>query len=379
MSPNIEIQMIAVVVAIACSLPGVFLVLRKMAMMSDAITHTILLGIVIGFFIVQDLSSPWLMVGATVIGLLTVYMVELLTKTKLVSADSSIGIVFPFLFSIAIILITRYAGNTHLDTDSVLLGEIAYAPFNRMHILGYDIGAKALYTMGGILLVNLALILIFYKEIKIAIFDTNLAAVLGFSPLLIHYALMTSVSVTAIGAFEAVGSILVIAFMIGPPVTAYLLTDNLTKMLFLSAIFGFINAIGGYYIAMLYDVSIAGSMALFTGVSFLVIFCFAPKRGFFTVIQLRRRQKVDFAKKSMLFHILQHEGTENEAIENGVNSLYKHLNLNKKFLMRMISQLIAEKKIQVVQGVYKLTEPGKRYTVESYEAIIESFRAEYTR
>ena len=222
MSPQLEIQLIAVLVAVACALPGVFLVLRKMSMMSDSITHTILLGIVLAFFLTHDLSSPLLIVGAALIGVVTVWLTETLNRTRLMSEDSAIGIVFPLLFSIAIILITRYAGSVHLDTDSVLLGELAFAPFNRMVFFGVDIGAKAIYTAGGLLLINLVFITVFFKELKLVTFDPMLAAVLGFAPAAMHYALMTMVSLTTVGAFEAVGSVLVVAFMIGPPVTAYL-------------------------------------------------------------------------------------------------------------------------------------------------------------
>lgn len=376
MSPQIEIQIIAVIVAVACSIPGVFLVLRKMAMMSDAITHTILLGIILGFFIVQDVNSPFLIIGATLVGLLTVYMVELLTRTRLVSEDSAIGIVFPFLFSIAIILISRYAGNVHIDIDSVLLGELAFAPFNRLRIFGIDFGAKGMYTMGIILLINLGLVWTFFKEIKITVFDAELAAVLGFSPVLIQYGLMASVSVTTVGAFEAVGSILVIAFMIGPPVSAYLLTDDLKKMLFISSGIGAVNALAGYQIASFYDVSIAGSMATFTGITFLAVFIFAPQRGMISVIQRRRFQTVDFATKTLLFHLFQHEGKPNEADENGVSSIYKHLNLRKDFLKKIIQQLMNEGKLQEDSGIYRLTDGGREYTVESYESIIESFDSE---
>lgn len=376
MSPQIEIQIIAIIVAIACSIPGVFLVLRKMAMMSDAITHTILLGIIIGFFLVGDLGSPVLVIGASFVGLLTVYLVELLTKTKLVSKDSAIGVVFPFLFSIAIILITRYADSVHLDTDSVLLGELAFAPFNRFVIFDMDIGAKAMYSMGAILLLNLGLAIVFFKEIKIAIFDEGLAKVLGFAPLLIQYGLMASVSITTVGAFEAVGSILVIAFMIGPPVTAYLLTDDLKRMLVLSGVIGAINAVIGYQVAALFDVSIAGSMATITGLSFLVVFVFAPERGIITVMRRRKFQEVDFAKKSMLFHIMNHQDKPEEAIENGIHTIYNHLNWNREFIKKIIFQLLDEGKIIRESDVYKLTEFGKAYTIQSYESIVESFDSE---
>ena len=151
---QLEIQLVAVVVAVACAIPGVFLVLRRMALMSDAISHTVLLGIVLAFFVHADLGSPLLAVGAALIGLLTVVLVELLRRTELVREDAAIGLVFPLLFSVAVILISRYAGDVHLDTDAVLLGELAFAPFNRFEFGGYDFGPQALIVMAGVLAGN---------------------------------------------------------------------------------------------------------------------------------------------------------------------------------------------------------------------------------
>lgn len=145
MTPGMEIQLIAVCISVACALPGCFLVLRKMSMMSDSITHTILLGIVLAFFATHDLKSPLLIAGAALMGVITVWLTEMLSRTRLVSEDSAIGIVFPLLFSIAIILITRYASSIHLDTDAVLMGELAFAPFERAVVFGVDIGAQAIY------------------------------------------------------------------------------------------------------------------------------------------------------------------------------------------------------------------------------------------
>ncbi|MEW8973379.1 MAG: metal ABC transporter permease [Tissierellaceae bacterium] len=373
MSPELEIQLIAVIVAVACSLPGVFLVLRKMAMMSDAITHTILLGIVIAFFMVNSLTSPLLIVGAAIMGVFTVFLTEMLNNTKLVSEDSAIGVVFPLLFSIAIIIISKYAGAVHLDTDSVLLGELAYAPFNRMILFGKDIGPKAIYSMGIILIINLLFIVVFFKELKIATFDPALATVLGFSPILIHYSLMTMISITAVGAFESVGSILIIAFMIGPPVTAYLLTDNLKNMIILSGSIGAINGILGYQLASVLDVSIAGTMALMTGIVFFLVFIFAPKRGFLTTLRRRRLQKIDFAEKSLLFHVFNHEGRKEEDLESGIYTIEEHLNWDKSFLKMIIKQLKNKEKIYVEDDIIKLTDSGREYAIESYEEIVSEF------
>ncbi|MGB9633067.1 MAG: metal ABC transporter permease, partial [Chloroflexaceae bacterium] len=139
MSPELEVQLIAVIVAATCALPGVFLVLRHMAMLSDAISHTVLLGIVLAYFVSGALGSPLLFVGAVAMGVITVTLVELVGGNGLVREDAAIGIVFPALFSIAVILISRYAGNVHLDVDSVLLGELIFAPFDRVTLLGLDV------------------------------------------------------------------------------------------------------------------------------------------------------------------------------------------------------------------------------------------------
>ncbi len=282
MDAGIEIQLIAALTAAGCAIPGSFLVLRRMSMTADSITHTILLGIVLAFFVTNDLSSPFLIIGAALTGPVTVWLTELIVKTRLLSEDSATGIVFPLLFSIAVILITRYAGSAHLDTDSVLLGELAFAPFDRMIIFGTDIGAKGVYLSGGLLLLNILLTVLFFKELKIVSFDPVIAAVMGFSPTLINYGLMTMASLTAVGAFEAVGSVLVTAFMTAPPAAAYLLTHDLKKLLIISCSIGGASGILGYNTAMLLDVSIAGCMAVWTGLFFMAAFVYSvvrKKRG----------------------------------------------------------------------------------------------------
>ncbi len=334
--PQIEIQLIASLVAIACALPGVFLVLRRMALMSDAISHAILLGIVVAFFLTKDLTSPLLVVFAGLTGVLTVVLVELLRSTRRIAEDASIGLVFPILFSIGVILISRYAGQVHLDTDSVLLGELAFAPFDRLVVLGYDIGPRAAYMMGGILILNLAFIVIFFKELKIATFDSALAASLGFSPILLQYSLMSLVSITAVGAFDAVGSILVVALMIAPPSAAYLLTDRLSRMISLSALFGVISAVAGYWAAHAFDVSIAGSMATVAGILFGGAFLFAPERGLVVRARLKAGQRVVFAERMLIVHLAQHEGGPEEEYECRVEHLEKHMRWSRVFAARVM-------------------------------------------
>lgn len=360
MSIVLEIQLVAVVVSVACALAGVFLVLRRMALMSDAITHTVLLGIVLVFFLTRDITSPFLVFGAAAMGVATVALVELLRRTRLVREDASIGLVFPALFSIAVILISRYAGSVHLDTDAVLLGEIAFAPFRRLEVGGMDLGPRSLWVMGGILLLSVVVITAFYKELKLSTFDPGLAAALGFSPVLLHYGFMTLVSITAVGAFDAVGSILVVALMIAPPATAYLLSDSLPRVLLLSAAIATAAALGGFWTAWLVDASIAGCMATAAGVLFLLAFLFAPERGVISQARRRERQRWEFARLMLAIHLLHHEGTADAELESREEHLGEHLRWNPSFSRRVVEEAQARGMVErEPDGRLLLTRAGR--------------------
>ncbi|HEX4068863.1 MAG TPA: metal ABC transporter permease, partial [Candidatus Babeliales bacterium] len=162
---HIEIVTIAILAAVTCCLPGVFLVLRGVAMMSDAISHAILLGIVVMFLIIKNLTSSLLIIGASASGILTVLCTELIIKSKRLKQDAAIGLVFPLFFSVGVILVSQFARNVHLDTDMVLLGELAFTPFNRLIINNIDCGPYALWIMGAALIVNLLFVRLLYKEL----------------------------------------------------------------------------------------------------------------------------------------------------------------------------------------------------------------------
>jgi manganese/zinc/iron transport system permease protein len=275
-------------------------------------------------------------------------------------------LVFPAIFSIAVILISRFAGDVHLDTDAVLLGELAFAPFNRIRLFGLDMGPEALYTTGSILLINLIFILLFYKEIKLATFDPALAAALGFLPGVIHYALMTLVSLTAVGAFDAVGSVLVVAFMIAPPAAAYLLTDRLSRMLVYSALIGIFSAISGYWLAHLLDASIAGSMATMTGVSFLTAYLLAPERGLLAQARRRQGQRIEFALTMLTMHIAHHTATHEAEKENQVTRLDEHLKWSPQFAMEIVRLAERNGLIRQQSGLLTLTESGLKRAQQEF-------------
>ncbi|MFS0749192.1 metal ABC transporter permease [Oceanobacillus sp. 1P07AA] len=268
----------AALVGLSCGLIGVFLILRKQAMMADAISHTVLLGIVLAYMVTQQLSGTSMLVGGILAGILTAFLVQMLNSLK-VQHDASMGIVFTTLFAIGVILISTSVGNVHLDVKHALMGEITFIPFTTVSlpIIGDVPRATALLAI--VLLIVIFFIVAFYKEWKITSFDPALAASIGIPVLLLHYVFMTLVSVTTVASFDAVGAILVVAMLITPAAAAYLWTDKLVVMLLLSGSFGVLAAVVGYWIATWLDTSISGSMAFATGLIFLISFLLSPKHG----------------------------------------------------------------------------------------------------
>ena len=365
-SAQFEIQLIASLVAIACAIPGTFLVLRKMAMISDAISHSILPGIVVGFFITHDLNSPLLILLAAITGIITVILVEYIQKTGLVKEDTAIGLVFPALFSIGVIMIAKNANDVHLDVDAVLLGELAFAPFDRLVIGGTDVGPKSLWIVGTILLITIILLFAFFKELKVSTFDKGLAASLGFSPAIIHYGLMSVSSVTTVGAFDAVGAILVVALMIAPAAAAYLLTTDLKKMLGLSIGFGVFSAIFGYWVAHWLDASIAGSITTVLGLVFLVVYLFAPSKGIIAVMYRERQQRIEVSLLTFLLHLKNHD----EISERHVNHLNEHINWQKVKSKSVLDLAKKNNMITIDNNVVSLTKKGDEFTSKAINYII---------
>ncbi|TYC09141.1 metal ABC transporter permease [Bizionia gelidisalsuginis] len=365
-SAQIEIQLIASLVAIACAIPGTFLVLRKMAMISDAISHAILPGLVVGFFITQDLNSPLLILLAALTGLITVILVEQIQKTGLVKEDTAIGLVFPALFSIGVLLISKNANDVHLDIDAVLLGELAFAPFDRLFIGGTDVGPKSLWVIGTILTITIGLLIAFFKELKVSTFDAGLSASLGFSPMVIHYGLMSVASVTTVGAFDAVGAILVVALMIAPAATAYLLTTDLKRMLLLSIFFGLFSAIAGYWMAHALDASIAGSITTILGLLFLMVYLFAPSNGIIAVLYKEKQQRIEVSLLTFLLHLKNHS----EKRERHVNHLREHINWQKVRAKTVLELALKNNMIVINNDIVSLTKKGDKFTTQAIDYII---------
>jgi len=455
--PQHTATIVGTLIAISGALLGTFLLLRGMSLTSDAISHTVLLGIVISFMVLTALlghepalSSPWLIVGAASAGVATVVLTEAIYRSGLVKQDAALGLAFPLLFALAIILISRFVDDVHMDEHAVMVGEIGVAWANTnshclencqtvtitpddsraniarlctncraLGISPRDEGAefaetcsncgtyspgqawqagliqerpllvfwpKSITVMAVMTLFTVLFIVLLYKELKISTFDAALAQSLGFRPALLHYALMVMVSLVAVGAFDAVGSILVIAFFIIPPAAGYLLTDRLPRMLVYSALIGAAGAYFGYDLARgdflglvqietllvglnrlfglnlleQWDSSISASMVLMIFFFFLMAWIVSPKYGVIATLIRRSNQQRRFSEQMVLGHIYHHEGTAAQAEELAPSTLHSHFRWSRAKMQRVLNRLRTLNLVRVDADRVSLTARGEQ-------------------
>lgn len=279
-----------VLAAVACSLLGNFLVLRKMSMMGDAISHAVLPGLAIAFLITGARASLTMFIGAAIVGVLTAVCTQWICRFGKVDRGASMGIVFTTLFALGLVLIVQAADQVDLDPGCVLYGAIELTPLDvvwRPELLGCMLEVpRAALVLSGVLLLNLSFVVLFFKELRISSFDPELATTIGINANLMHYLLTTLVAITTVAAFEAVGSIIVIAMLIVPAATAHLLTDRLGWMILASAAIGALSAFLGHLSSVFVPswfgfpgTSTSGMIAVMSGLIFAVVLFFAPRYG----------------------------------------------------------------------------------------------------
>lgn len=455
--PQHTATIVGSLIAVSGALLGTYLLLRGMALTSDAISHTVLLGIVVAFMVMAsllnqkpDMSSPWLIIGAAGAGVATVLLTELIYRSGLVKQDAALGLAFPLLFAISVILVSRFVDDVHLDEDAVMVGEIGVAWANTnshcldncesvtitlddplaetarqctncrtLGITPRDEGAefteictncgeyspaqawqaglvaneptlifwpKSITVMSLMTLFTILFVVAFYKELKLSTFDSGLAAALGFRPGLLNYGLMVMVSLVAVGAFDAVGSILVIAFFIIPPAAGYLLTDRLPRMLLYSSLIGAAGAYFGYDLARgsflgiinlddvlaglnylfnlglqeQWDSSISASMVLMIFFFFLFAWIFSPKYGLVSTLIRRSNQRRSFDDQVVLGHIHHHQDNADESAELTASTLYQHFRWSPAKMQRTLSRLRTLNMVRVEGDQVSLTPRGEK-------------------
>lgn len=276
---SIYIVLMGFFVAAACGLIGNYLILRRMALVGDAISHSILPGLVIAFLFSGSLRVGAMFLGAVGAGIAATLLIEMIHTKSRVKTDAAIGIAFCSLFALGVVLVNLFAGRVHLDAECVLYGEIGLIAQEPPVMLfdSLSIGPAPLVQMGGVFLGVALLILLFYKPLLVSSFDPTLAASLGFSPKIIHYTLMAALSVVVVSAFESVGAILVIAMLILPGATAQLLTTRLPRAHAIAVGCAALSSLGGFHLGTWLDCSMAGAMVVAAAFLFCLAWAFGPE------------------------------------------------------------------------------------------------------
>lgn len=282
---------IAVVTAIACSLCGTLLVVRRESFVSEGLSHAVLPGIVIAFVIFRDRGTPGLIAAAAASGMLMVWLVQLLCRSGRVDQDAALGIVFSSLFSFGVVLSNLELRNVHFHAHCIIDGNLAVAPLKAFEVGGIYLGPTAFVSMSVILVVLVGFLCVFFQPLKLAAFDSSLANLTGLRPGLLQMIWLALVSVTAVAAFETAGTVLVVALMVTPAATANLFTHSLGKMFWISAAIGGMCSAAGVLLANWMRISPAGPIAVTVGLCFLASVLIAPRVGFLAQLRLRAKQR----------------------------------------------------------------------------------------
>jgi manganese/zinc/iron transport system permease protein len=299
-------MVVGILAGACCASVGCYLVLRRMSMLGDAISHSVLPGIAVAVLWSGEFGGWPSFVGALALGGLCTLLIELLHRQGGLSADSSMGVVFSGLFSLGVIIITREARRKHIDADCILFGLIEAVPLDTVPLAGMQI-PRAVLTLGAVAILVAAVILLFWKEFKIVSFDAPLASAMGLSASVVHYLLMTLVAIVAVACFEAVGSIVVVALFIVPPATAHLLTDRLGTMMALSIVVSAVAAVVGYILAAIFNTSVAGMIAVVCGMEFALAVILGPRHGILSKMYRQFSLSVRIAAEDYLGRLFREE------------------------------------------------------------------------
>lgn len=350
--------------AVAAALLGNFLVLRRMSMLGDAISHAVLPGLAAAFLLSGSRSSLPMFLGAVLVGVLTALFTEWIRGVGKVDEGASMGVVFTSLFALGLVMVVQAADHVDLDPGCVLYGAIELTPLDMVSVGGREV-PRAVLTLGVVTIINAVFVLLFFKELKISSFDPALATTTGFHARLMHYLLMVLVAVTAVASFETVGNILVVAMFVVPPAAAYMLTDRLGRMIALSVVLAAVSAVLGHVGAMTVpaafgyaSTSTAGMMAVAAGCVLLLAIMFSPIHG--VLVKFIRRRVLSWRILAddviaLLYRIQERDGSA----KAGFGKLKSLLLADRFSLQTVLLWLRCWKQLTHQDQLYRLTESGQ--------------------
>lgn len=346
-----------ILVSVALGLIGCFLVVRGLSLLGDALSHSVLPGIVIGFLIGGTLHSPWILFGATAVGMLAAVLVQAVQSQSRVKEDASLGIIFTTMFAIGVVMINLFAGQADLDPGCVLYGNIEYFVSINGEVPG------AIWPMAAILAGIIVGLLVFYRQLLVSTFDPGLAVSLGIPAAIIHYILMGVLSLTVVASFEAVGAILAVALLIMPGATARLWTDRMPSMLLLAAAHGIISTILGYWLShpAILDTSASGSICVAGFGLFMGSWLLSPRHGVIMQALVRRRLTRKITLENLL-KVLAEFADRSGTASVKESDLSKELGMSSRAFHTSLQHAVDRGWVQRQDGQLTLTASGQNHS-----------------
>ena len=343
--------------AATCALVGCFLLLRRMSLLGDALSHSVLAGVAGVFLLTGRIDPVPMFLGALVAGIVTAVATQFIHRTGSVPEDSSIGIVFTSLFAFGVVVVSRAKG-VHLDLDCVLFGDVAFAGMNFTPTVGWLL-PEAIRTLVPALIITIVFLVLCWKELRLTSFDPVHAATLGFSVPLIHYLMTTVVAMVTVSAMDIVG-LLVVALLTVPACIARMLTDRLGRMLWIAVLSGVSCTTAGYFLALRWNSSIAGLAAVVAGVELATAILVAPKYGLLGRLRRSLQLKIRIAAEDVLAGLFRRMERAGEVVSESVadcrtlagNGLAGHI---------AVHWLGRRGLLVTTDGMAQLSDKGRRY------------------
>lgn len=259
-------------VAIVCGVIGCFVILRRMAFLGDALSHSMLAGVTAGFLFMNvlfgaDAHVPAMFFGSLLAGMITVGLIGFVSQVSRIKEDTAIGVMYTGIFAAGGVLHSAFSDRMHIDIYHFIMGSVL------------AIEDADLWMMGIIAVVVLSVVILFYRQFQISTFDPVMAASIGVNVAAMNYLLTACTSLVVVGAVQVVGVVLVVGLLVTPAATAYLLCDRLTRMLPLAALFGVTSVLSGLWLSVWIDVASGPAIVIMGTTQFMMALACAPRYG----------------------------------------------------------------------------------------------------
>lgn len=356
MTPTFEIEVITltILMAISCSLIGAVITFKDDYIIAEASSKSSILGMAFGFALFSNISSTFFLPIAIFFGLLGIYLSNYLTERKIFPNKIGLFVIPSILFAFCLVIVSLFANVPNVDINIIFNGDLASIPFERLIINGKDYGVIYIYLLIVLLIFNIVVIILYYKQIKIISIDTDFAKSIKLPISKIYTIISIMVTITVASSFRITGAIMVVAFILAPPLTANLYSKRLSVIITLSILISVISSLISFSLAAKFNILISGTVAVILGIIFIISAFIAPEKGIIPIIIKNKKAKIDFDLKVVTVFLFQNK----ENISK--NDLYKKMSWKKHYSEKIIVDLINKDLIFEENNLLFLTDNGKK-------------------